>query len=200
MSELIVATTGLAGTGKTTHTELLRDRHGFKVLSPPKILEQYANDHGIVLNGPRSQWADVRRRIGEENGPDWLTDLAFEDESEKLVIDGLSTVGDFDTLEAANQTQYARVAFVGLVCTDDNVRLEHLKAQQKKSKTAPRTVDEMHSMEADELYYELDAYSIARQTVLDHIPESMIVKYNDESVEAVHARIVALLERENRLT
>jgi broad-specificity NMP kinase len=98
MPEIIVSFAGQPGSGKTTAVSLLERRFGFEGVRPSRVIRNYAQEHGIALGVDRSLWAEMRRRLGEERGPDWLTQAILTSPSRAVALDGLRTVGDYSAL------------------------------------------------------------------------------------------------------
>lgn len=191
MSELIVPIAGLQGSGKTTEASLLQRDYDFTVISPPLIIAEYADANNIDLR-ERNQWAEIRHRLGDMHGSDWLAQMAIEAPQRNIVIDGLSTIGDYDTLHAADELNFARVAFVSLWCSASG-RFDRVVERADAKKEIPESVEQMLLFESLE-YYSESEFGVARMAVMDEIPSEMTIVTEAKTKAEVHSETVHMLK------
>lgn len=193
MVKQIAAIAGQPNVGKSTAVRYLGSERGFSVVSPPEILKSYADTHGIELHC-RSDWANVRQILSEEQGGEWLIDAIFHRDAEKIAIDGLSTVGDYEALEKRQRMGLARVAFVGLECAPE----EQFKREVERAapgKEIARSVEEMIENQKAESYSPAK-FGIARQAVMNLIPIEMRISTQDLTPDQMNKRMCDLLIRQ----
>jgi cytidylate kinase len=187
----ILAIAGQPGSGKTTLVDFLEREHGYNPVRPSKIIRTWAESRGSALGVDRRLWAEARQRIGEERGQDWLTQTIFDTPAQRIVLDGLRTMGDFGRLRHRDQAGLARVALIGLICPPE-IRFNHIVSGKAFDKDKPSSFEDFLAQEAPE-YYSYQEYGIATQAILDLVPDELKVEYTTESREQVQEIVAARL-------
>jgi hypothetical protein len=194
MSKVIVTFAGHPGSGKTTAVGRLERDFGFTSIRPQLAIKSYAEEHNIVLGKDRSLWVEVKRRINEERGPDWITQAVLSSPAGMVVMDALRTIGDYRVLNRAREHNLVKVAFVGLFCPPE-IRYQHIIESNDFDKAKPSTFQEFLAQEIPEYYSSEGEYGMATQTILDLTPPELRIEYTTESKEVVGEMILARLKQ-----
>lgn len=195
MPETIISLAGHPGSGKSQLTTSLEKRQGITAIRPSEIIRNYAAErYGIDLNGAdRSQWADIRRKVGQESGQDWIAQHILDSPQRIVSIDGLRTVIDYKKLKAVHDDGSVNVAFMGLFCPIEE-RFNHIE-RGNTNKRRPQSVDELYLLESPEYFSNEGDAGIATQTVLDLTPPELRIEFGRESAETVYNIAVGRLIR-----
>lgn len=195
MPETIISFAGHPGSGKSQLTKNLEKHQGIPAIRPSELIQRYAIEHyGIDLSGAdRSQWADIRRRVGESSGQDWIAQHVLDSPHRIVSVDGLRTVIDYRKLKNAHDNGLVNVAFMGLFCPIEE-RFNHID-RGDTNKRRPQSVEELYLLESSEYFSNEGDAGIATQTVLDLTPPELRIEIGRESAETIYNIAVGRLIR-----
>ena len=89
---------GQPSSGKDTVAEYIREHYGFTHLSTGDIIRKYVQDNNLgELTRPLLR--DVGNQLRKEHGSDYLVQLALKDSHPRLIISGIRSVGEAETLK-----------------------------------------------------------------------------------------------------
>lgn len=187
-----IAICGESGAGKTTTTELIRQR-GFTSCSVSGILRQEAES---AINSPsRSEVQDFGRRKQEEKGDDYFARqmLATLDPftQPRTVIDGLRNLAELELLRdaaAESGTQFLLLAMV----TPDETRFERVQSRGRAGD--PQTLEEF--MAADERARGAGDQNFQQNEALIRAADERIINSGDldtlnEQIDHLLAKVMA---------
>lgn len=124
---LAIAICGESGAGKTTTTELLKNR-GFSACSVSAYLRQEAES--AIENPSRSQVQEYGRQRQLKEGADYFARRMLDElapfEKPRTVIDGLRNLSELNTLRRAATDAGAQLVLIALV-TPDETRFQRVK-------------------------------------------------------------------------
>lgn len=100
MAKTIVYLIGKAGSGKTSATKYLQERHGFTPFTFSTAIRAYAQQHNLPL-GVRADYARAHAAILQEHGIGYMLDMALQLPGDRLCLDGVRSRAYADLIAQA---------------------------------------------------------------------------------------------------
>jgi dephospho-CoA kinase len=190
MKPLLVSIAGQPNVGKTEVVNYLA-QEGFTTISPLAILLTYARERDIKIEG-RHTTAELRARLTEEEGINWVPQRILASRATHLVLEGLSTVNDYNAIkEYAAQDKLASV-MVALTCsTEGSFRRSRLRGHPTKD-TATNIVEYLGATTPEA--YNPDPAKMSRQEIVDLIPADHRIDTTNLPLDEVCQKVFALVQ------
>jgi hypothetical protein len=179
MDKVVLSFAGQPGTGKSEAVKHVRDEHGFQPFSPPDVIRDYAKKNDIDLS-VREDWARVRGLLAREFGENWMTGMLFECQADKIALDGLSTMRDFNALDRPGHF------IIALVCVPPDMGYRRAIERGDEAKDRVTYVDYLKELKEES--YSPDPDNMSRQSIVELTPLEYHVDASKPLIE-VHTKI-----------
>ena len=137
--------TGFSGTGKSTISRYMAEKHDFLVLEGSDVLKQVAVEEGVSLS-VRSDYESFFRQQQRIRGMSWLSEMVIKAEGARVMQGGLRSRYDFNNIKQNGGHVLA------LVCPSE-VCLERVdKTNPKNPQTPEEYVAQLEIEESDDEY------------------------------------------------
>jgi len=181
MDKIILSVAGHPSSGKDTVAEYIAEHYDFFNWSGGDALRKYIRENNLG-EPTREKLSELSIKLRKERGPDFLTRIAFETKTPRLLISGTRSVAEAESIKkhggiliavtAPRALRYERAKERGRV--GDNVSFEQFTA-----------IEEKEASGKDPFAHNVDGVI----AMADYIIE------NTGTLPALHAKIDALMQK-----